>query len=419
MFGRGDGRSDHRFVEDSLHNILTKQIDGSETYQASANEPLAIRIPNESDNDFQMKFVKDGQSQPMTIKMPVGGEGASMASTKDIARLMVTYDSIAADRTTKELMYVWNNDKDDFTLSDGTKGVIPFRYYLQYADKATGNLEQYEQTDWARKQRKGGGAVERRASLRASFSTLMAQGWQPIFLDPMGSQVVTAQMLDDYEILYLSDIYDEEADDQRYAVAVIYEPAEEGMTLPYAVPLLVKAKRADVEPLVTRQMGIELNDMLQRAIEGEVEKDCAIEESFFEDFHYWCSTFAGRYDVWQIPLLESDNLLNECGALIFDDTNQNFYRLAPSDGFIMHPMSYCFTAYDTRTFENLPLANNRIEIIVYGYSEQSDPTGVEDVRGKMDDVRGKMNDAYNLQGQKVDAGYRGIVIKNGRKVVIK
>lgn len=409
----------YRFVEDSLHNILTKQIDGSETYQASANEPLAIRIPNESDNDFQMKFVKDGKSQPMTIKMPVGGEGASMASTKDIARLMVTYDSIAADRTTKELMYVWNNDKDDFTLSDGTKGVIPFRYYLQYADKATGNLEQYEQTDWARKQRKGGGAVERRASLRASFSTLMAQGWQPIFLDPMGSQVLTAQMLDDYEILYLSDIYDEEADDQRYAVAVIYEPAEEGMMLPYAVPLLVKAKRADVEPLVTRQMGIELNDMLQRAIEGEVEKDCAIEESFFEDFHYWCSTFAGRYDVWQIPLLESDNLLNECGALIFDDTNQNFYRLAPSDGFIMHPMSYCFTAYDARTFENLPLANNRIEIIVYGYSEQSDPTGVEDVRGNMDDVRGKMNDAYNLQGQKVDAGYRGIVIKNGRKVVIK
>ena len=409
----------YRFVEDSLHNILTKQIDGSETYQASANEPLAIRIPNESDNDFQMKFVKDGKSQPMTIKMPLSGEAASMASTKDIARLMVTYDSIAADSTVKELMYVWNNEKDDFTLSDGTKGVIPFRYYLQYADKATGNLEQYEQTDWARKQRKGDGAVERRASLRASFSTLMAQGWQPIFLDPMGSQVVTAQMLDDYEILYLSDIYDEEADDQRYAVAVIYEPAEEGMTLPYAVPLLVKAKRADVEPLVTRQMGIELNDMLQRAIEGEVEKDCAIEESFFEDFHYWCSTFAGRYDVWQIPLLESDNLLNECGALIFDDTNQNFYRLAPSDGFIMHPMSYCFTAYDTRTFENLPLANNRIEIIVYGYSEQSDPTGVEDVRGKMDDIRGKMNDAYNLQGQKVDDSYHGIVIKNGRKVVIK
>ncbi len=403
----------YRFVEDSLHNILTKQINSSEIYQVAANEPLAIKSAKADEIAFQMKLVKDGKTQPMTINMPIGGVGASMASTKDIARLMVTYDSIAADSTVKELMYVWNNEKDDFTLSDGTKGVLPFRYYLQYADKATGNLEQYEQTDWARKQRKGDGAVERRASLRASFSTLMAQGWQPIFLDPMGSQVVTAQMLDDYEILYLSDIYDEETD-ERYSVAVIYEPAEEGMELPYALPLLVKAKRADVEPLVTEQRARELDAILTEIAEQMGEEEW---ESVFDDLHYWCSTFAGRYDVWQIPLLESDNHLGEYGALVFDETNQNFYRLAPSVGFIMHPMSYCFTAYDARTLENLPLANNRIEIIVYGYSEQSDPTGVEDVRGKMDDVRGKMGDAYNLQGQKVDDSYRGIIIKNGRAIL--
>ena len=42
---------------------------------------------------------------------------------------------------------------------------------------------------------------------------------------------------------------------------------------------------------------------------------------------------------------------------------------------------------------------------------------MDDVRGKMDDVRGNMDDAYNLQGQKVDAGYRGIIIKNGRKTL--
>ncbi len=416
----------YRFVEDSLHNILTKRIDGSETYQASANEPLAIRIPNESDNNFQMKFVKDGKSQPMTIKMPAGGEGASMASTKDIARLMVTYDSIAADRTVKERMYIWNNDKDDFTLSNGEKGVIPFRYYLQYVDKATGNFLKYEQTDWARRQNNGGGsqqAVERRASLRASFSTLMAQGWQPIFLDPTGSQVVTAQMLDDYEILYLSDIYDEESllFGGQYEVAVIYEPAEEGMELPYALPLLVKAKRADVEPLVTEQRAIELNTMLERAIEGEVVKDGCLEEDFLEELHYWCATFAGRYDVWQMLLPENDILLNEYGALAFTDTGTERYfdRVAGYDRFTMQPMSYCFTAYDAKTFKNLPLANDRIEILVYGYSEQSDPTGIEDVRGKMDDVRGNMDDAFNLQGQKVDTGYRGIIIKNGHKVVIK
>ena len=80
-------------------------------------------------------------------------------------------------------------------------------------------------------------------------------------------------------------------------------------------------------------------------------------------------------------------------------------------------MSYCFTAYDNKTYENLPLTNDRIEIVVYGYTEQSDPTGIEDVRSKMDDVRGKMDDVYNLNGQKVGDSYRGIVIKNGRKIL--
>jgi hypothetical protein len=80
-------------------------------------------------------------------------------------------------------------------------------------------------------------------------------------------------------------------------------------------------------------------------------------------------------------------------------------------------MSYFFTAYDNKTFENLPLTNDRIEIVTYGYTDQSETTGIEDVRGKMDDVRDKKDDVYNLNGQKVDDSYRGLVIKNGRKVV--
>ena len=31
-------------------------------------------------------------------------------------------------------------------------------------------------------------------------------------------------------------------------------------------------------------------------------------------------------------------------------------------------------------------------------------------------VRGKMGDVYNLNGQKVGDSYRGIIIKNGRKL---
>ena len=419
----GEGMEFYWFEKDSVGNIVTKQINSGETYQAAANEPLAFRSTNADEIAFKMKLIKDGKNQSMTIQMPLDGVAASMASTKDIARVMVTYDSIAAAKTVKERMYLWNNDKGDFVMGNGEQGVMPFRYYLQYLDKATNNFLKYEQTDWARKQRNSGGsqqAPQRRTEESASFSTLLAQGWQPIILDLTITPTITAQMLDDYEILCLSDIYEQKADNQRYDVTVIYEPVEEDMTLPYAAPLLVRAKRADVEPLVTEEMGAELIAIMEEALAemDEEEKEKA-SESLFESCHYWCSTFAGRYDVWQMLLPESDNLLNEYGALVFGNTagDYHFYRVPASDGFSMQPMSYCFTAYDNKTYENLPLTNDRIEIVVYGYTEQSDPTGIEDVRSKMDDVRGKMDDVYNLNGQKVRDSYRGIIIKNGRKIL--
>ena len=408
----------YRFEKDSVGNIETKQINSSEIYQVAANEPLVFRSAKADEIAFQMKLKNGNATQPLTLKMPLNGVAASMASTKDIANVIATYDSISADKTVKDMMYLWNNDKNDFVLSDSTKGVGPFRYYLQYVEKSTGKIEKYEDTDWARKQSNSGGsqqAPQRRAELRAPLSTLTAEGWQPIFLDLFGSQEVTAEMLEDYDILGLWDLYDQKADNDQYAVSAIYVPVTAGIELPYGAPLLVRAKHADAKPLVTEQRAREIDALLTEIVEQTGEE----EESVFDDLHYWCSTFAGRYDVWQMVMPESDRLLNEYGALVFDENNQNFYRLAPSDGFIMHPMSYCFTAYDAHTFENLPLANDRIEIVVYDYSEQSDPTGIEDVRGKRDDVRGKTDDAYNLSGQKVGNNYRGIIIKNGKKVVIK
>jgi hypothetical protein len=338
---------------------------------------------------------------------------------------MVTYDTIPAEKIAKERMHLWDSSKEEFVLSDGTQGAIPFRFYLQYFDKATGNLLKYEQTDWARKKRNGGGsqqAQRRRVAESASFSELISEGWQPIFLDPKIMPEVTAKMLDDYEILALSDIYDTEAagtDTKRYAVTVIYEPVEEGTTLPCALPLLVRAKRVDAEPLVTDQMGIEIDEALKR-----VEEEVGVDEllDYYDQIHYWCSTFHGYYDVWQMPMPERNSVLSEYGALLFNNLGKNpyFSRIAADDNSVLlYPMSYFFTAFDNKTYENLPLDNDRIEIVVYGSIDQSETTGIEDVSGKMDDVRGKMDDvrdAYNLQGQKVDSSYRGIIIKNGRKI---
>jgi hypothetical protein len=255
---------------------------------------------------------------------------------------------------------------------------------------------------------------------------MAAEGWQPIILEPRGSQEITAEMLDDYEILGLYDLYDVEdaTDESRMAVTVIYEPIARSMTLPYAVPLLVRAKRADVEPLVTGQMGREV-DALLTAATAEMTEDEAMEA--FEGIHYWCSSFTGRYDVWQFAMPEKDALLSEYGALVFGAAggeHQCFYRVAASDGYTMRPMSYCFTAYDARTFQNLPLANDRIRIVVLDPEELQ--TGVQEVRSEKADefatphsALQRRSNSYNLQGQKVSDHYRGLVIKNGRKVVIK
>lgn len=82
----------------------------------------------------------------------------------------------------------------------------------------------------------------------------------------------------------------------------------------------------------------------------------------------------------------------------------------------MKPMSYCFTAYDARTFENLPLSNDRIEIVVLDILSD-DPTGIETVYANTAQDGNRQGEQYNLQGQKVGDGYRGIIINNGRKVV--
>ena len=197
-------------------------------------------------------------------------------------------------------------------------------------------------------------------------------------------------------------------------MTAVYEPVEVGMELPIAVPLLVRAKRPRVEPLVTRQTGIEIDALLQRLAET-MDDDEAM--AVFNALHYWCSTFAGRYDVWQMPLPESDDVLSEYGALVFNAASHSccFRRVASSKRATMTPMSYCFTAYDARTFENLPLTNDRIEVVAYGFTEDI-TTDMESLTPSPSPMGEGSGNSYNLQGQQVDDSYRGIVIRNGRKI---
>lgn len=424
-----DGIEFYRFEKDSTssNNITTVLISKDKPYQVAANEPLAFRSADSFEINFEMKLVKDGKMQPMTVMTPIDGSvGASIKSTKDEAKIVVTYNTIGRDRLKKEMAYVWDSSKGDFVLSTGDKSLQPFRYYLQFTDMR-GNPEQYERTDWARHQKKRNDASQggtQQASRRASLSELQAEGWKPIYLSTNKEQVITQEMLDDYEMLVLYDVYDAEASDAenegRYAVTVFYEPLEVGMTLEPALPLLVRAKHADAEPLVTEETGRLIDSVLREIDEAVEAGDIDRIENYEEVLgpHYGCATFTGRYDIWQMPMPEDDNTLNELGALTFADggDKQYFHRVAASDGYSMQPMSYCFTAYDPRTFENLPLVNDRIEVVLPAGAGEG--TGIETVQ----DSRFKVQDSeatYNLNGQRVNSSYRGIVIKNGRKVLRK
>jgi hypothetical protein len=58
-------------------------------------------------------------------------------------------------------------------------------------------------------------------------------------------------------------------------------------------------------------------------------------------------------------------------------------------------------------------------VISFDASTEATPTGIVDVRSKTEEVRDTDNATYNLAGERVTEGYKGLVIKNGKKIMIK
>ena len=77
-------------------------------------------------------------------------------------------------------------------------------------------------------------------------------------------------------------------------------------------------------------------------------------------------------------------------------------------------MSYCLTVYNTDTYELLPLLGDRVSIEFI--EPQEEATGINTVNGQWSMVNGQ-SPAYNLNGQRVGEGYKGIIVKNGRKMI--
>ena len=135
-------------------------------------------------------------------------------------------------------------------------------------------------------------------------------------------------MLDYYDVAYLTDIrgevLGEDGDSPLSAVSLIYMMADGRMDLPSALPLLVRAKRSDAEPLVDAQTGAELEELLMKMME-EDESDEESDEDDTPDLdmpHYWCASFDNRLDIWHLPAPERYADLAEYGCMMFND---NYY----------------------------------------------------------------------------------------------
>ena len=422
MAGNGTFEYHPTIEEKKLPDILPGQtLTLSQTpspiaYQA--NDPWLVK----TDGSDLKTFVLTNAAGPVTIKPTYNDHIARYASTLHVADFYATYENIPAMIAKSELMYTWDTGRQEFGLvSDSLwTDITPYRYYLKFYNQSTKKYETYEDTWWAQNNNASNGKTTTAAPRR--LASVVADGWQPVFLDPRQPQSVTARMLDYYEVAYLADIRgevaDETSDNQLSLVSLIYQMVDSRMELPAAIPLLVRAKRSDAEPLVDSKTGAELDSLMMQSLIHELLEEEGEEAGTpaFEMPHYWCASLGNRLDVWPLPSSEKYADLAELGGMMFEDNyfDQSFTYATADDTRTTTPMSYCITVLDTDTYELLPLIGDRVSVEFVGSGEA---TGIDTVQRSTFNVQ--RSTPYNLSGQRVSKPTKGLYIMNGRKVVVK
>ena len=382
-----------------------------------ANEPWLVK-------GEATEYVLTNNGGPITIKATGNNRIERYASLIDRGSFYATYQSIPGQTAKSNLLYVWDSAKQLFAFTGDTDtpaDIKPFRFYAQFYNQTSKDFVKYGQTNWARNETSS--ARRSHATAPRHLASVMADGWQPVFLDPRQPQSVTARMLDYYEVAYLTDIrsevVDEEADEPLSAVSLVYRMVDSRMDLPKALPLLVRAKRSDAEPLVNEKTGAEIDTLLTLSLIRMLLEDTEYEIADLSDFempHYWCASFGNRLDIWPLPSPERYADLSEYECMVFDDTyfDQSFRYADATDTRTTTPMSYCITMLDSDTYELLPLMGNRVSVEFIG-SPNASEGGVTSV--ELPSAGGTEGDIYNLSGQRVDASYKGIILQNGRKTI--
>ena len=375
-------------------------------------------VSNDADGEERTYVLSNADGTPITLKATADHRVARYKSILDIGCFFAAYDTIPAKIVNDELMYVWNGTRQEFVLSNGSVALQPNRFYLQFYNSTSKKFVRYPETQWAKNEM----ATSSKASAPRRLAETLADGWQPVFLDPRQPQSITTRMLDYYDVAYLTDIsgevLNEDTESPLAAVSLVYMMADGRMDLPAALPLLVRAKRSDAEPLADAKAGAELDELLTQMMleEEETDGDEDYEEDESEDFdipHYWCASFDNRLDIWELPAPERYADLAEYGGMVFNDNyyDQSFVYATAGDTRSTSPMSYCITLLNAKTFELLPLMGDRVFV---EFLVPAGATGIDTVKGEGFTVND--SESYNLNGQRLNSNYKGIIVQKGRKI---
>lgn len=384
-----------------------------------ANEPWMVK----SDGGDVDTYVLTSSDGPITIKSTYYNYIARYASIHDIGTVYVTYDSIPAETAREELLYVWDGSRQEFVSSDSTDILLqPQRYYLQFYNQTGKRVERYRDTQWAKNE--AASKANRASAAPRRLASLVADGWQPVFLDPRSPQSVTARMLDYYDVACLTDVrsesFGDDGDSPISAVSLVYQMVGNRMELPTALPLLVRAKRADAEPLADVKTAAEVEALLLQSLIYEFYEDELddLDSLLFDMPHYWCASFGNRLDIWPLPMPERYADWAGTGCMLFGDNSydQSFGYTTASDSRTTTPMSYCITVLNTDTYELLPLMGNRVNVEFIDAPADDETTAIETLASEPSRTDEPNGPVYNLSGQRVKASYKGIILKNGRKV---
>lgn len=225
--------------------------------------------------------------------------------------------------------------------------------------------------------------------------TFTSASWQPLYIPFAVENDANLQAIG--KVAYINNVHQYDAELNQNSKTVI-----EYITVPAGA--ILKPNRT----YVIKPNADKLNTPV------EISADNAVLEATANN-SITCSSTTTNYTFTGNYYTKNDMATSGAYAL----TANGFFK-ATSNAQTLSPFRFFLTVQDTDTaYDGVSSANapKHISIMVDGVIDNDDATGIENATEEV--LGGSQTSSYNVAGQKVSEGYKGIVIKNGRKMLVK